>query len=500
MSQRTRKKQQRAAPPAGREERPSRRRWRLGAWIVLPVIIILAAGGYGAFRSWKGTPFTVRDSREIPNPDLSEMQGPVVRALRSAREVVLGRPSDAEAWGKFGAVLDAHHLFDEAAVCYRRAHELSPNTFQWVYLLAVMRDYTGGNQEEVVSSFAEATKINSVYPPVFYRYGEALVRQGMLAEARDAYRAATELDPDFAMAHRGLGQVLLSLRQPETGVSHLERAAALEPDDSIVHTALARGYQLLGDRRRARQAAERSKSLKPAHSVPDPVRFELESQAVDPASCRRRYRRNMDEGAYDKAIVDLKLLDEMFPDNTPLQVQLAICYERTGDEASAETFLKKAVQLDENLAVAHIRLADLLQKRGELEKAEQYYRRAVKTEPGKASYHLKLGLLLANLGTLAGAIAEFERAASLAPEDPAIRHNLGTALLRKGDCKAAMKHFRASLTLNPEHPDPHYNIGKCLEKLGRVDEAVEHYQAALRFQRNHIAAKELARLGIPPKP
>ena len=72
-----------------------------------------------------------------------------------------------------------------------------------------------------------------------------------------------ELDDDFALAHRGLGQVLLGLKQSEQALDHLTRAAEVSPDDSIVHAGLARVYYALGrpeEARRAGGSARRSSS------------------------------------------------------------------------------------------------------------------------------------------------------------------------------------------------------------------------------------------------
>lgn len=69
------------------------------------------------------------------------MEPQVAAKVSEAREAVLAGPESSEAWGRFGMTLHAHRLEGDAAVCYRRAAELSPGEFRWHYLLAhALRD------------------------------------------------------------------------------------------------------------------------------------------------------------------------------------------------------------------------------------------------------------------------------------------------------------------------------------------------------------------------
>lgn len=476
------------APPERRQ--PDRSRSR--TWVAVVAALALGAVGYFVLRDDGLHQASPTAEWHIPDPDLTDMLPPVARSIQTAREGVVKQPSSAEAWGRFGNVLDAHHLYSDAAICYGRAHDLAPGAFQWAYMLAVVRDLLGADQKQIVEAFEKAIKLNSVYPPAFFRYGQALLRQGMLTEARDAYQTAVELDPKFAMAHHGLGQSLLSMGEAESAVKHLAQARELDPTDSMAYTALARAYQLTGDRGRAKEAADKAGSLKPSLSVPDPVRFDMQLLAVDPRSCIRRYAGNMRAGRFDKAISDLKLLLEMFPGTANYHVELATCYQKVGDKDAAIGHLTKAIELDENLTDARIRLAGLLDQKGATKKAEQQYRLASAQQPGNAAYHAKLGFFLANHGKLAGAVSEFERAAvaiggqGLGPEHPDVAtslNNLALLYYSQGRYAEAEPLFQRALAiwtraLGPEHPD--------------VATSLEHYAILLRETNRGVEAARLA--------
>ncbi|MEE8524680.1 MAG: tetratricopeptide repeat protein, partial [Thermoanaerobaculia bacterium] len=148
-------------------------------------------------------------SASLPDPDTSSMTVPVARAIREARAAALAQPDSADAVGRLGQVYHAHGLYDAAAACYEIARKRAPDDFRWVYLLAGVEELRSAEGERVDELFRAAIRLLPRYPPVYVRHGDALLRLGRWAEARDAYAAAIERDPELALAQRGLGQTAL---------------------------------------------------------------------------------------------------------------------------------------------------------------------------------------------------------------------------------------------------------------------------------------------------
>jgi len=376
---------------------------------------------------------SLKANAQLPDPDTSSMTAPVARAIHEARQAALARPESAAAVGRLGQVLHAHWLHDAAAACYEIAHELAPEDFRWVYLLAGVEDIRGVDGERIDQLFREAIRLAPDFPPVYVRHADALLRLGRWFEARNAYAVAVERDPKLALAHRGRGQAATLLGDGPAAVEHLERAAALEPEDSIVHSALARAYTLVGQSDRAVEATRKAQALTSQASLPDPIFFEMQNLAVDPETLRGRATRALRERAYDVAIEALTLLEESEGDGARRQL--------------AETSKQRANRLGFG-------------------------------------------------GDFDAALAEFERAARLAPKDPEIEHNWGTVLLRRGDLEAAGRHFETAIELDPQSADSLYNLGVVLEGLGRNDEAIEHFGAAAAIDPQHVAAGRLAEFGV----
>ncbi len=482
----------RVAPSAAQEVR---RAPRLRVWVPLGTVATAAL-------AWLAALLFEADSRgapvEVPDPTSPEMLAPVARAIAQARTAVLSRPSSAAAWGALGEVCDAHHLYDEAGRCYQEARRLDPREFRWVYHLAVVSDYQAASADEVAGLFAEAIRLQPSFPPARLRQGDAFVRQGRLEDARASFSAALELDPAFAMAHRNLGQVLLSLEDVPGALEHLERAAALAPSDAVVSSSLARAYWLAGDEERAERAGEDAARQVPEYGIPDPVRYAVDELALTPAACDRRARERLQRGEWARALADLEILREVSGESPAIELRLATCQRNLGAPERAREHLERALELDPASVEALGELGLLAEAEGHPERAVERYRRALELAPERARLHARLGACLGFLGDLEGAVSAFERSAALERPGAELEHNWGTALDRLGRPEEACTHFRAALALEPANAGTHFNLALSLETLGMREEALAHHEKAAALDPSLPAAARLAELRKQP--
>ncbi|MEE8523033.1 MAG: tetratricopeptide repeat protein, partial [Thermoanaerobaculia bacterium] len=442
MSHRGRR--QSGAPLSGPKEKARpRRRSRWVRWLAITIIVTGAITVLMIVRSHSAQ--STRWERDIPKPSTAQMEPRVARLLSESREAVLRNPDSAEAWGRFGAVCDAHKLRDDAAPCYRRARALAPNDFRWPYLLAIVREFQGAGSDEAASLLREAARLAPDFPPAFFRIGQLLARRGKLVEAREAYEKTIQLDPSLAIAHRSLGQLLVALDDSEAAIRHLERATELAQEDRAVFAAFAQAYARMGDPQRAAEAAEKSQRLPSVLALPDSLAYEIEALAISSIQCDQRARRLMRQGDYAAALENLKIVEEARPDDPEVQYRLGILYTRTGESQLAIEHLVKAVRHQDDLVDAHVQLASLLMTRGRSDEAISHYRRALGHDPTNGVAHLQLGTALARRGDLDEAIATFEQAATLAPPGAQLHMNWGTALKQRGNAAEAVDHYRQAL-------------------------------------------------------
>ncbi len=178
------------------------------------------------------------------------------------------------------------------------------------------------------------------------RYGDALVRHGRLTEARDAYAKAVELDADFAIALRSLGQVTIALGDPRAGLDDLQRAARYTPDDGLVYAAMAQAYTRLGDHARAARATTRARNLPRNLALPDPIRFQVESFGVSSELCNERATRLMAEGNWAGVVENLRIVAETRPRDAGVHYRIGRALENLGRREEAIAAYRRAAAID----------------------------------------------------------------------------------------------------------------------------------------------------------
>ncbi len=95
--------------------------------------------------------------------------------------------------------------------------------------------------------------------------------------------------------------------------------------------------------------------------------------------------------------------------------------------------------------------------------AVEAYRRAIELDVELAAAHLNLGRLLHEAGQRAEALAHYELARAAAPDDAIAAYNLGVALEDLRREVEAIDAYRAALALDPDHADARHNLARLTE-------------------------------------
>jgi tetratricopeptide (TPR) repeat protein len=102
------------------------------------------------------------------------------------------------------------------------------------------------------------------------------------------------------------------------------------------------------------------------------------------------------------------------------------------------------------------------------------YRRALELDPDLADAHLNLGRLLHEAGHLAAAESHYRQALAIEPEDALAAYNLGVALQDQQRPREAAAAYRHAIALDPELADAHFNLSGVYEQLGDKAAAFRH--------------------------
>ena len=145
----------------------------------------------------------------------------------------------------------------------------------------------------------------------------------------------------------------------------------------------------------------------------------------------------------------------------------------------------KAIELDEQLAEAHLSLARIKQQYDwDWAGAEQEIRRALELEPGRLDVHTDYGYLLMHVGRLDEAIREGQIVVQLDPVSSAGHSALGRFLYRAHRYEEALPNLLRAVEVEPRGLTANVRLGDLYAQLGRYDEAISAYKKARQVDPN----------------
>jgi serine/threonine protein kinase/tetratricopeptide (TPR) repeat protein len=170
----------------------------------------------------------------------------------------------------------------------------------------------------------------------------------------------------------------------------------------------------------------------------------------------------------------------------------------------AETYARKAVALEPDLAEAHASLGVTCAYQRKFAEAEKELKRAIELNPNYAMAHHWYSLHLLTLGRLTEALAENDRARQLDPFSLPINFLRGSILLSLHEYDRAAEQLETAAAINPQSALPHVDLARIYWIEGKVPDALAeerkmaalaHLPALLRNQEEIAAA--YAKSGLP---
>ena len=175
------------------------------------------------------------------------------------------RPDYAEVHVSLGNVLNTQGKLDEAVAHYRQALALSPDNAQAHNNLGnALRSQ--GRSDEAAEALHQALALKPNYAVAYHNLANALRDVGKFEEARVASEKAIELSPANLAFHYGLA-ISKHFQPGDRQLEVLETIAADEgslsmEDRILLHFALAKRYDTLGDHERSFARLVQGNSLK----------------------------------------------------------------------------------------------------------------------------------------------------------------------------------------------------------------------------------------------
>ena len=161
-------------------------------------------------------------------------------------------------------------------------------------------------------------------------------------------------------------------------------------------------------------------------------------------------------------------------------------YSQTpGKEAypMAEAAAMKALEIDDNLAEAHISLANVRIWHRWGNGAEEEFKKGLQLNPNYSTGHQWYSIYLAVAGRLTEAIAEMEKARELDPFSIIINVELGCPYLYSKQYDRAIEYFQKALEMDSDFPFGHFALAEAYDQTGRYEQALAEHEKALELAR-----------------
>ena len=144
---------------------------------------------------------------------------------------------------------------------------------------------------------------------------------------------------------------------------------------------------------------------------------------------------------------------------------------------------QKALELDPDLAEAHLALAYTKKDGWHWQEAEASYKRALELKPNLAAAHGAYSAYLSVLGRHDEAIAEARRAGDLDPFSPFFKMNTAFVLFLARRYDEAIEDLKKTLELDRNNSNAHLILGLAYTEKGMYPEAIAAHQEAIKVDK-----------------
>ncbi len=162
-----------------------------------------------------------------------------------------------------------------------------------------------------------------------------------------------------------------------------------------------------------------------------------------------------------------------FPDAPDAVCAKGLVHHRYGNRAQAVKCWERCLRLDSGFAGGYYCLGRDALDRADYEESARLLRKAVEIDPEMAEAHLLLAKAMLCLGRMEDAVAALEEHLRVSPRSTEGLFRLGQACLYVENYNRAAQYHKAAIETNPAYAPAYYGLATACERLGQKQEAGE---------------------------
>jgi tetratricopeptide (TPR) repeat protein len=193
-------------------------------------------------------------------------------------------------------------------------------------------------------------------------------------------------------------------------------------------------------------------------------------------------------GDYDRAIREAGAFIETYPDDSLLHEEMGFAYFFKRDFTNALKYLERSHELESN-PVALSKAGEIYAIQGDYATAESYLRRALDLYPAIKGSYYALAQIEEARGNTDQAVACYDRELENDPSSFRASFNAAVLLRNKGRYDLAIPYYRMTIAANPDFNMSYFMIANyLLEQNLDLDEAVSLCQQGIEVMPNEESA------------
>jgi len=155
----------------------------------------------------------------------------------------------------------------------------------------------------------------------------------------------------------------------------------------------------------------------------------------------------------------------------------------------ARAAAERAIELDDNLAEAHLAMAGVCRLDWDWVGAEREYKRAIELNPNLAAVHFGYSFFLTTQARHDEAAAEMRLGRELDPLKSTINSDIAYGFYFARQYDRALEQYNISIELDPASGGGHYGRALTYSAQGRIKEAISGYRDMLRIGGDHAGVR-----------
>lgn len=391
-----------------------------------------------------------------------------------------------------GLILQAEGKIGEADDKFRKASELAEGDKKTLAMIFALQHLPYPAERE----YRAYMTVNALKRGAYTEFGAFLGALGQKEGAMSQYRKAIQLDPDDAVAHFNLAELLFERGLSDEAAVELRKAAEVDPSDSRNGMALVMLGGILRQQGRLdeaaaefRKAAEMEVANPLTYTSPAPHDEQQIIESDSRANARTALGEVLrDQRKFDQAAIEFSKALKIQPRHARAHRGLALTYwsQARLDEAIKE--FRMAAGIAPGEPTAYFILGDLLHEQGKLDDALVEFRKGIDRDPRNAQARRTIGSILRDQNKPDEAIREFKEAIKHELNEAGTHFELALLLRQRGDLDGAAAEFRETIRIEPAKAQAHRHLALTLGDQEKLDEAVAEFRLAIEREPSEAGA------------